>query len=84
MADVIGLISGVFTLAQAVAGGLGLVMELYRAPEEIKTLQVGRGPSKTLFSMPIFGDLANAAVGTGPDLSTGSPSCRSNNRGPGR
>jgi hypothetical protein len=51
MAEIVGLVSGVFTLARVVTDGLGLVMELYKAPEEIKMLKVGGNISMTFVSM---------------------------------
>ena len=40
-AEAIGLVSSIIAVAQAVAESVRLVVELYRAPAEVKTLQVG-------------------------------------------
>jgi hypothetical protein len=40
MAEAIGLAASVFSLCQLVAEGLSQASELYRAPEEIKNLEV--------------------------------------------
>jgi hypothetical protein len=44
MADVVGLIASIITLAQTVVQGLSLANDLYKAPEELRSLQVGRRP----------------------------------------
>jgi hypothetical protein len=41
MAEVLGVVASILNLCQAVAEGVSRVNELYRAPAEIKTLQVG-------------------------------------------
>jgi hypothetical protein len=40
MAEALGAISSIFTICHAVSGGLSRVTELYRAPAEVKVLQV--------------------------------------------
>lgn len=40
MAEIVGLVASVITLAQTVMGGIKVVRELYRAPEEIQRLEV--------------------------------------------
>jgi hypothetical protein len=43
MAEVIGLISSILSISQVVADGMGIIIELYKAPVEIDTLQVSGG-----------------------------------------
>ena len=40
MAEIIGAVASILTLCQAVSEGVSTVLELYRAPAEIKALQV--------------------------------------------
>ena len=40
MAEVIGAVASMLTLCQAVSGGISIILEAYRAPGEIKSLQV--------------------------------------------
>jgi hypothetical protein len=42
MAEVMGIISSVLALSEAVIGSVKLAGELYRAPEEIRALDVRR------------------------------------------
>lgn len=44
MAEVLGVIASVITLSNAVAQGTNQSIELYRAPVEVETLQVGTQP----------------------------------------
>lgn len=73
MAEVLGIVASILSISKAIISGVNLASELYKAPEEIRTLHV----SRTVLQFTVLDDHSSTNISEGassgfPMRSTGS------------